>query len=249
MSELAGISRDGAVATLTLNRPDARNALSIDLLEALHARADELRDDSESQVCVITGEGKAFCAGMDLKRALDEPGAPARLLSSIAELSLKLRALPMATIAKVNGAAIGGGCGLMCVCDFAISHHDAKLGFPEVDLGVCPAVVAPWLALRIGGGPARRLLLEGGLLSGDDAFERGLLSSVVERTELDAATEALAERLQAAGPLALRRTKRHLNELDGERTAELVRRGAVISAEVVEGAEAQGRLRAVFARK
>jgi len=247
MSEFATLSRDAAVATLTLKRPHARNALSPELLEELHQRVDELGDDRDARILVITGEGKAFCAGMDLKKVLDEPGAPARLLSSLAELTLKIRALPMATIAKVNGAAIGGGCGLMCVCDFAVSHPDAKLGFPEVDLGVCPAVVAPWLSLRVGPGPTRRILLEGGLLSGTDAFERGLLSTLVERSKLDEAVSELTGRLAAAGPLALRRTKLHLNELDDDRLPALVRRGALISAEVFEGEEAQKRLRAAFA--
>ncbi len=162
-------------ATITLLRPDARNALSIELLGALHLRAAELEGRRDITVLTITGAGKSFCAGMDLKAVLDNPGMPERLLRLLAEFTLKLRALPMLTVAKVNGAAIGGGCGLACVCDFTVTHADSKMGFPEVDLGVCPAVVAPWLVKRVGAGRARKILLSGGLMTGREAFECGLL--------------------------------------------------------------------------
>ncbi|TVQ30856.1 MAG: enoyl-CoA hydratase/isomerase family protein [Phycisphaeraceae bacterium] len=251
VSELATIDRDGAVARLTLNRPDARNALSLDLLAALRARVAELAKTPDVTVCVIEGAGKAFCAGMDLRAVLDEPGAPEKLLSEIAELTLELRALPMTTVAKVRGGAIGGGCGLMCVCDISITHPEAKIGFPEVDLGVCPAVVAPWLALRVGHGQARRILLEGGTMTGRRAAEIGLVSTVVEEGELDTRAQALSERLAGAGPEALRATKTWLNKLesgpDGGDLAEMVRSGARLSASVVTSEEARTRLRQMFA--
>lgn len=245
MPDLAQLQVDGGIATLTLNRPDARNALSLDLLAALGRRVEEL-SASDASVCILTGAGRAFCAGMDLKAVLDQPGAPARLLAHIAELTINLRALPQVTIAKVNGAAIGGGCGLMCVCDLAYTHPEAKIGFPEVDLGVCPAVVAPWLTQRVGAGRARRILLEGGVLSGDRAHELGMTTAVVPRDQLDQTVADLAARLSTAAPGALRATKQYLTESDGERVAALVRQGAVLSAEVVAGDEAQRSLRAVY---
>lgn len=246
MSELSTLSFDGRVATLTLNRPETRNALSLELIESLHDRLEELRTHEEATVCIITGAGKSFCAGMDLKKVLDEPGAPAKLLNGIAELTLKIRNLPMAVVAKVNGAAIGGGCGLMCVCDLAITHPDAKLGFPEVDLGVCPAVVAPWLCLRVGDGRARTILLRGGTMTGDRAHEMGLVTELIEREGLDQHVRAIAERLAAAGPSALRVTKRWLNELQPDDLADQVRRGAAISADVVSTPDARERLKAAF---
>lgn len=246
----------GPVAMLALNRPEARNALSVDLLADLHARLDELaalcaKDPSGAtgpRVCVVEGEGKAFCAGMDLKAVLDQPGAPAKLLASLAEATLKLRAIPIPTIARVQGAAIGGGCGVACVCDFAITHDDAKWGYPEVDLGVCPAVVAPWLIRRIGAGAARRVLLEGGTMPGSRAAALGLASRSVPRAEdLDAAVTELAKRLVDAGPRALRATKAWLNTLDGsDDVGAQVRRGAAISAEVVSSPEARQALRKKF---
>lgn len=245
MPSLAHLHISSRIATLSLNRPDARNALSTDLLTDLHARLDELAHHADPLVLILTGEGKAFCAGMDLKAVLSDPAAALTLLQSLADFTLRLRVLPLLTIAKVNGAAIGGGCGLACVCDFALTHADAKLGFPEVDLGVCPAVVAPWLVRKVGPGRARQILLSGGLLSGQRAHEVGIVSHVVPtRDDLDRATDDLAARLAAGGPMALRATKALLNELDGSLDAASVRRGADLSAAVLNTPEAQQMLRA-----
>ncbi|MCB9838910.1 MAG: enoyl-CoA hydratase/isomerase family protein [Phycisphaeraceae bacterium] len=245
---LCTLETNGPVATITLNRPDARNALSIDLLDALLRRLDELATMPDINAAILAGAGRAFCAGMDLKAVLDEPGAPARLLTRIADATLRLRALPMPTIARVNRAAIGGGCGLMCVCDFAITHDDAKIGYPEVDLGVCPAVVAPWLVRKIGAGAARRVLLQGGTMSGARAHELGLVTALAPAEELDAATDKLAQRIASGGPTALRATKRWLNELDGADLAAQVAKGAAISTEVVTSDEARQCLSRAFAK-
>lgn len=241
---LATLTHPGPIATLTLNRPESRNALSLDLLAALHDRVDELAQ-SPAVVCVFTGAGKSFCAGMDLKAVLGNSDLAKGLLLSLARLTLKVRRLPQVTVAKVNGAAIGGGCGLACVCDVAITHADAKMGFPEVDLGVCPAVVAPWVVRKVGAGRARQILLMGGVMSGAEAFERGLVNQIVPTGgELDAATDRLAQRLSGGGPEALRATKGLLNELDGSADDEIVRRGAELSAAVLMTPEAQARLAA-----
>lgn len=249
MSNLVQLHIHGPIATLTLNRPEQRNALSLDLLESLRARLTDLKSHSETpdapRVLILTGAGKAFCAGMDLKQVLDEPGAPLRLLTSLAEAAVALRALALVSIASVNGAAIGGGCGLTTVCDFAITHADSKMGFPEVDLGVCPAVVAPWLVRKIGAGRARAMLLRGGLMSGRDALAAGLVSECVDtRDGLDAAVHSLADRLAVGGPQALAATKALLNDLDGSLDLALARRGAQLSAEVLATPEAIAMLRA-----
>jgi methylglutaconyl-CoA hydratase len=249
MGTLASLDITGRLAILTLRRPEARNSLSLELLAALHERLDQLLREHAASVLMMTGEGKAFCAGMDLKAvASDEglsSGLPLQLLTSLASLCVKVRALPMVTLAKVNGAAIGGGCGLATVCDLAITHADSKMGFPEVDLGVCPAVVAPWLVRKIGAGPARRVLLSGGLMTGQRAHELGLVDHVVPtREELDAAADVITQRLMTGGPNALRVTKGLLNELDGSLDAEQARRGAALSAEVLGQPEARAMLRA-----
>ncbi len=245
MPDTASLSIDGRIATLTLERAEARNALSIALLRETLARLDELAAAPGPTVLVLTGAGRAFCAGMDLKAVLGDPDAPRTLLTLLAELCLKLRGLPLVTVAKVNGAAIGGGCGLACVCDVAITHADAKLGFPEVDLGVCPAVVAPWLVRKIGAGRARRVLLCGGLQSGEEAHRLGIVDVLApDRGALDSAAAELAARLAAGGPNALRATKGLLNELDGSLDAEQAREAAALSARVLALPEAQALLRA-----
>lgn len=250
MTDLALLSIDGRVATITLNRPEQRNALSRDLLEALMTRVTEVRESDGVTVCVLTGAGKSFCAGMDLKAVLDVPGAPAKMLRLIAETTYAIRNLPMVTVAKINGAAIGGGCGLACVCDLGVTTPAAKLGYPEVDLGVCPAVVAPWLVKKIGAGQARRVLLEGGLMDGRRAHEIGLVTHLADSEDgLNAATAGVVERIAKAGPMALHSTKRWMNELDGSHKLEVLLKGAELSARVVESDEARSSLRAMFARK
>ena len=243
--DLATLEVNGNTAVLTINRPEARNALSLDLLTALHARVDELAGRQDVTVVTVTGAGKAFCAGMDLKAVLGNHDLALRLLTSLGELTVKLRLLPMVTVARVNGAAIGGGCGLTTVCDFAVTHADSRMGFPEVDLGVCPAVVAPWLVRRLGAGRARAVLLRGGLMSGAEAHAVGMVHTVVPTlAELDGAVAGLVGSLSAGGAAALRATKGLLNELDGSGDLDLIRRAAALSAEVLSTEDAQARLRA-----
>jgi len=239
---------DGLIATLTINRPEARNAMSLEILDGMHSVIDKLAH-SETTVLVITGTGRAFCAGMDLKAVLIELSGDAsvgkQLLTSLAELTLKIRNLHQVTVASVNGAAIGGGCGLTCVCDVAISHPDAKLGFPEVDLGICPAVIAPWVVRKLGPGVARRALLMGGIMSGQEGHYIGLIDYLAESREgLNTLTDSVAKRLANGGPKALSATKKLLNAIDGSENDKLVRKGAEISATVLATPEAQAALKA-----
>ncbi len=234
---------DGIV-TLTLNRPDARNALSLDLILAFRAALDQVRVDQSARVVIVAGAGKSFCAGMDLRGVMDDPATMGRMLRELAEATVTLRNLPCPTIASVQGAAVGGGCGLAVVCDFAISHADAKLGYPEVDLGVSPAVVAPWLIRKIGAGRARAMLLRGGTISGTEALALGLVDRLAPQAEVGSAASALAAALMAGGKNALSVTKRWLNELDGSWDSDAVLRGATLSAEVIQTEEAQTRVRA-----
>ncbi len=245
-SSLVTLESSGPVVRLTLHRPEARNALSMDLLTELLTSLQSLRN-TNAHILVITGEGKSFCAGMDLKAVVGHPGDALKLLSTLAEVTCTLRKLPMVSIARVQGAAIGGGCGLACVCDLALTHADAKLGYPEVDLGVCPAVVAPWLVKKIGAGPARRVLLSGGLMTGTEAQRIGIADSVwPDIAALDAAVEDTVKRLSSGGPHALRATKELLNQLDGSLDDAPVRAGAELSARIVNLPETQAILKAKF---
>lgn len=244
---LATIDTSSPIARLTINRPEQRNALSLELLADMHTAIDQLTAlplDKAPTVVVLTGTGRAFCAGMDLKQVLASPDNARRLLHQLADFTLKLRSLPAVTVAIVNGPAIGGGCGITTVCDLAITFAQNKMGFPEVDLGVCPAVVAPWLVRKIGSGPARRVLLTGGTMSGFDAHELGIVTHVVPTAEdLPAAAEQLIQRLATGGPNALRATKSLLNDLDNSRDAAILKRAADLSADVLNTPATQATLR------
>jgi methylglutaconyl-CoA hydratase len=239
------------VATVTLNRGDKANALSREMIDALSAAvsavATRCAPAGDVRVVVIAGAGKAFCAGMDLRGVMDDPVAMGDMLRGLSRASRALRRLPVPTIARVQGAAVGGGCGLMVVTDFAVTHPEAKVGYPEVDLGICPAVVAPWLIKKIGAGRARAMLLAGGTLSGQQGFDAGLATHLCAADQLDATVTDLARRLSTGGPNALAVTKRWLNELDGSNEDAVLDRAAELSAQIIAGAEAQERLRKAFA--
>ncbi len=247
MPNLATLTFEGPIATLTLRRPDARNALSIDLLESLLAYLEVLAPRTDLRILVVEGEGKAFCAGMDLKAVMNDPAAPPRLLHLLADVTLRLRALPQVSLAHVQGAAIGGGCGLACVCDLLATHADSVMGYPEVDLGVCPAVVAPWLVRKVGAGRARRILLAGGTMPGTQAHALGMADFLAPtRDDLATLVRDTAARLAKGGGEALRATKSLLNDLDGSPDADLIYRAADLSARVVALPETQASLRARF---
>jgi methylglutaconyl-CoA hydratase len=236
------------VASIDLARPDARNALSREMIDELGAAVAAVAAADGVRALVLGGDGKAFCAGMDLKAVADDPVAMGDMLRALAGVSLSIRRLPVPVIARVQGAAVGGGCGLMVVADFAVTHPEAKLGYPEVGLGICPAVVAPWLVKRIGAGAARAMLLAGGTMSGEEGYRRGLATHLVAEDELVATAQSLAERLSKGGPAAIAATKRWLNELDGSLDEAVVAEGAEISARIIAGDEAQTRLKAMWSR-
>jgi len=248
MPALTTIERINDVVTLTMHRPEARNALSPELITAMETAVTPLEHDDSMRVFVLAGEGRCFCAGMDLKGVLNDPVAMAEMLAGLSRVMRRIRRLPVPTISRVQGAAVGGGCGLMVMTDFAITHPEAKVGYPEVDLGVCPAVVAPWLIRRIGAGRARAMLLAGGTISGSAGFEQGLATHLVEKDELETAVHDLATSLARGGRQALRVTKHWLNELDGSYDDAVFDRAAALSAEVIAGPEAQERLRALFSK-
>ena len=234
------------VVEISLNRPDARNALHFELIEQLEHAVAAVASNSAARVLVLSGNGKSFCAGMDLRGVLNDAKKMGLMLHGLARVGLALRKLSIPVIAKVQGAAVGGGCGLVVACDFAFTHEQAKLGYPEVDLGVCPAVVAPFLISKIGAGRARALLLAGGLVGGEEAVRIGLATHLVPVAELESATMDFAQKLSSGGPLAIATTKRLLHELDGLINESVLSNAADLSAKIIAGAEAQERLRARF---
>lgn len=251
MAELVLYTLEKGIATLMMNRADARNALSLELIDAMNDAVARVEREAKSpggevRVLLLAGAGKSFCAGMDLKGVMSDPVAMGRMLRGLSMFMRRVRRLPIPTIARVQGAAVGGGCGLMVVTDFAFTHPEAKVGYPEVDLGVCPAVVAPWLIKKIGAGRARAMLLAGGTMSGQQGLEAGLASHLVNQDLLESAALEFALKLTKGGPHAMAVTKRWLNELDDSMNDAPLDKAAELSAQVIAGEEAQGRLRKIF---
>ena len=206
---------DGGVATITLNRPDKRNAISYELIDDLLAALDEVANSS-ALVLILTGAGRAFCSGMDLDnlKALTGRSTEQGLKDSetMARLFRALYDFPKPTIAAVNGAAIAGGCGLATLCDFTLAVPDAKFGYTEVRIGFVPAIVSTFLLRQIGEKHARDLLLTGRIIGADEAQGMGLINEIVPPERLLARARELAAQLMENSPASLACTKRLLSD-------------------------------------
>jgi methylglutaconyl-CoA hydratase len=203
----------GELATLTLNRPEKRNAISTQMIEDLLGALGEA-ERSSARVVILTGAGKAFCSGMDLDTlSAIARQSPEQNLADSQRMAKMFRALwsfPKPLIAAVNGAAIAGGCGIATLCDFTLAVPEAKLGYSEVRIGFIPALVSVFLIRQIGEKRARDLLLTGRIVDADEARELGLVTCVVPAEKLMAAARELAASLIAASPTSLARTKKLL---------------------------------------
>jgi methylglutaconyl-CoA hydratase len=209
------LAHDGRVATITLNRPDKRNAISYELIEDLLAAFDEVAK-SKALVLILTGAGKAFCAGMDLENLKTLIGrSPEQSLQdtqTMARLFRTLYEFPKPTIAAVNGAAIAGGTGLATLCDFTLAVPEAKFGYTEVRIGFVPAIVSTFLLRQVGEKIARDLLLTGRLFDAQEALRIGLVTEVVPAENLLARACELAALLMENSPSSLFYTKRLLSD-------------------------------------
>jgi len=208
---------DDHVATIALTVPEKRNAISqhmvLDLIAAL-AQA----ESSSVRAVILTGAGKAFCAGMDLdelqllaKSTLQKNLEDARRVS---KMFYRLYSFPKPVIAAVNGAAIAGGCGLATLADFTLAAPEAKFGYPEVKLGFMPALVAVFLRRQIAEKHARDLLLTGRIVDAAEAFRIGLITEIVPAESLMDRAHEIAANLIAASPTAVARTKKFLLDFD-----------------------------------
>ena len=206
---------DSGVATITLNRPDKRNAISYQLIDELLAALDEVAK-SPAQILILTGAGKAFCAGMDLENLKTLIGrSPEQSLAdseTMARLFRSLYDFPKPTIAAVNGAAIAGGCGLATLCDFTLAVPEAKFGYTEVRIGFVPAIVSTFLLRQIGEKHARDLLLTGRIIDAEEARRMGLVNEIVAPERLLNRAGELATQLMENSPASLICTKRLLSD-------------------------------------
>jgi methylglutaconyl-CoA hydratase len=206
------VIREGPVATLTLSRPERRNALDPSLLAALAASVDAVSGDARVRVVVLTGEGSAFSAGADIEwmRASRELGAERNLEDAAAMAAAfdTLDRCPKAVIARVNGPAIGGGAGLVACADVAVAVEGTRFAFAEVRLGILPASIAPFVLRKIGPGRARQLFTTGSSFDAAEAETYGLVHQVVPADRLDAAVDDAARTFLACGPEAVAANKR-----------------------------------------
>lgn len=206
---------DNAIATLTLNRPDKRNAISYELIGDLLRALDEVKASS-AQVLILTGAGRAFCSGMDLENLKTLIGrTPEQNLQDSRTMVSLFRALyefPKPTIAAVNGAAIAGGTGLALLCDFTLAVPEARFGYTEVRIGFVPAIVATFLLRQVGEKVARDLLLTGRIFDAAEAERLGLVKEIISQEKLMDRARELASGLMESSPLSLFYTKRLLTD-------------------------------------
>ncbi len=233
--ETVRLSVADGVARVTMNRPDIRNAFNEVMIRELREAFAAVRDDPAVRVVVLTGEGKAFCAGADLHwmRKVVEYTYEQNYEDSLnlANLMREVYDCPKPVVGRINGPAIGGGTGLVAVCDIPVAAQGAVFSFSEVKIGLVPACISPYVLKRVGERYGREYFLTGERLTADKALQCGLVNKVVPPEELDAAVDAYVGNLLTSGPEALATCKRMVRmvaeqdlEQAGPATAEMIAR-------------------------
>jgi methylglutaconyl-CoA hydratase len=228
------VSLADGVLTGSLNRPDKKNAIDGPMIDALYALLERAELDAAARVMVLRGEGKDFCAGMDLsellasaERTIEENRAAALRFGGLFQ---KMRGLPKPVIAVVQGRVLAGGCGLATGCDLVLAAESAQFGYPEVQRGFVPALVMNMLRRSVGEKVAFDLAATGRLLSAREAERAGLVSRVWPDPEFAAAADALVRAVAGLSPTALALTKQQFYRLDGVGFEEGIRLSADVNA-------------------
>lgn len=196
--------QQGAVAFVTMNRPEKRNALSLAHMQELAACLRQIADERRAAVVVLRGNGPAFCAGHDLGEMVgQEQEFYTTLFAACSELMLLIQSIPQPVIAQVHGIATAAGCQLVATCDLAVAADNARFATPGVKIGLFCSTPMVALSRAVGRKKAMQMLLTGELIPADDALAHGLVSRVVPAAELAEATTALAETIAAASPLVV----------------------------------------------
>lgn len=247
MTQKAGIAR------ITLNRPEVHNAFNEILIAELQSALRDAEADSSVRAVVLAGEGKSFCAGADLQWmqkqkdfSYEENLGDALELSKLLET---LYSLGKPTLARVQGAAIGGGTGLVAACDIAIASERARFSLSEVKLGLVPACISPYVLKKLGESAAREYFLTGERIGAEKAREIGLVREVVGPEELDSAIERRLELLATSGPAALRVCKELLDRVPQQNLAEANRYTAEVIAKLRVSEEGQEGMAAFFEKR
>jgi methylglutaconyl-CoA hydratase len=237
----------GPIVRVTLNRPDVRNAFNEEVIAELSAWAQAV-PGSGARIAVLTGAGKAFCAGADLNwmskmvsYSREENVADARAMAAMFEA---LDTLPIPLVGRVHGAALGGGVGLAAVCDIVVAADDAIFGFTEAKLGILPAVISPFAIRKIGISAARELFLTGSRFSAARAREIGLVHAAVPQAQLDVAVDDYVRELLTSAPGAIAGAKRLIAAVAGRHPADVAALTAEAIADQRVSAEGQDGMRA-----
>ena len=220
------VERHGPVERVTLNRPDVRNAFNEHVIADLHAWATSAQNDAGLRVVVIAGAGKVFSAGADAawmaKMAGYSHDDNVRDARAAAEMFLAINSVPAIVIARIQGAALGGGSGLAAVCDYVITESDAIFGFTETKLGILPAMISPYVLQKIGASAARDLFLAGRRFDANKAQAIGLVHEVVAPAELDAAVDRYVAEALTASPTAVARAKGLIQQVVGKLPGDVI---------------------------
>lgn len=228
------VTLEGGVLTLTLNRPDKRNALSAAMVDGLAEAIARAELEPEVRVLVIRGAGKDFCAGADLAELLASVDQTVeeneRNALALGELFLALRRLPKPSVAVVHGRALAGGAGLATACDLVLASESATFGYPEIERGFVPAMVMTMLRRSVGEKIAFDLVGTGRLLTAAEAEGCGLISRVIPDAEFSAAADAAITSLATRSATALALTKQLFIELDDRTFEEGILLGARVNA-------------------
>jgi methylglutaconyl-CoA hydratase len=243
----------GAVATVTLARPEVHNALNAALVEELTSCFEELADDERVRAVVLEGEGRSFCAGADVGYMRDTAGYSYKEnledARRMATMFWFLDESPKPVVAKVRGAAIGGGAGLVAVSDVAVAEEGTRFAFSEVRLGIAPATIAPFATRKIGASHARSLFLTGERFGAQRAREIGLVHVVTPEADLDAAVEEKLGQLLQGGPAAQATVKGLLLRLETTEPMEQPGLTARVISELRTGEEGQEGLAAFLEKR
>jgi methylglutaconyl-CoA hydratase len=209
------VEYENQTATIILNRPEKRNAISPEMIQDLMSALDEI-ERSPARVAILTGAGKAFCAGMDLEALRAFPAqSPEEVIQDarrIAAMFRRIYTFPKPLIAVVNGAAVAGGCGIATFGDFTLAAPEAKFGYTEVRIGFMPAIVATFVVRQVGEKRARDLLMTGRIFQAEEAARLGLVNEIVPGDRLISRARELADSLNELSPTSLAFTKKLLSK-------------------------------------
>ncbi|MBJ8418714.1 enoyl-CoA hydratase/isomerase family protein [Acinetobacter courvalinii] len=249
MDDSIQLEQQGSILTVWLNRPESRNAMSLKMVTAIQQVFSQIADDVSIRAVIFRGQGGHFCAGGDIKdmAGLRVEVANSSSLQPYVDFNRRFGAMieqvdqaPQTVVAVLEGAVLGGGFGLACVSDIAISRDTAQFGLPETGLGILPAQIAPFVVKRIGLTQARRLALLGLRFDGKTALDLGVVHQVASNeTELEQQLEQTIQQIKRAAPLASRATKALLHRTLNEPLDQLLDDAAQQFADAVAGVEGQ----------